>query len=128
MLLNSGLGKSLWTEAVMAAVYVINRCPTTALKDCVPAELWYKQKPSVGKIKVFGCLAYLKKPKELIGGKFESRTLKCYFVGYCVNGYRLWCPDSRKIIQGRDVIFDESKFCKEKELDIWEHTGEKDMT
>jgi transposase InsO family protein len=39
MQLNSGLGKSLWTEAVMAAVYVINRCPTTALKDCVPAEL-----------------------------------------------------------------------------------------
>jgi hypothetical protein len=62
----------------------------------------------------------------LICGKFDSRTLKCYFVGYCVYGYQLWCPDSRKIIQGRDVIFDESKFCKEKELDIWEHTGEKE--
>jgi hypothetical protein len=80
----------------MVAVYVVIHCPTTALKDCVPAELWYKQKPSVGKIKVFRYLAYLKKPKELIGGKFESRTLKYYFLGYCVNGYRLWCPNSEK--------------------------------
>jgi len=31
-------------------------------------------------------------------------------VGYCVNGYRLWCPEENKILLGKDVIFNESKF------------------
>lgn len=52
---------------------------------------------------------YLHVPKELIAGKFESRSKKCYFVGYCPNGYRLWNPEERKILCGKD-IFDETKF------------------
>jgi len=31
-------------------------------------------------------------------------------VGYCHNGYRLWCPAQNKMFEGRDVTFDESKF------------------
>jgi len=31
-------------------------------------------------------------------------------VGYCANGYRLWCPEDNKIILEWDVIFIESKF------------------
>lgn len=35
--------------------------------------------------------------------------IKCYFIGYCPNGYKLWSPEE-KIILGRNVIFDETKF------------------
>ncbi|KAF2889686.1 hypothetical protein ILUMI_16487 [Ignelater luminosus] len=31
-------------------------------------------------------------------------------VGYCNNGYKLWCPEERKMILGKDVIFDERRF------------------
>lgn len=31
-------------------------------------------------------------------------------IGYCVNGYRLWSPEDNKILLGKDVIFDETKF------------------
>lgn len=61
----------------------------------------------------------LKIPKELTGGKMESRTKKFYLVEYCPNGYRLWCPMDEKVIQGRDVIFDESKFYKNQEFGDW---------
>jgi len=38
--------EKLWSEAVSAAVYVINRSPTSALKmKKTPAELWYSEKP-----------------------------------------------------------------------------------
>lgn len=110
MLLDSKLGKSLWTEAVLSAVYVINRSPTDALNNMVPAEVWYGDKPNLEKLRVFGCLAYLHLPKVLVGGKFESKTKKCFFVGYCTNGYRLWSPDDKKLLFGRDIIFDETKF------------------
>jgi len=31
-------------------------------------------------------------------------------VGYTDNGYRLWSQEDERIIYGRDVIFDETKF------------------
>lgn len=31
-------------------------------------------------------------------------------VGYTDNGYRLWCPEEHRIICGRNIIFDETKF------------------
>lgn len=62
------------------------------------------------KLRVFGCIAFLHIPKELVAGKFESRSKRCYMIGYCKNGYKLWCPEDRKVISGKDVIFDESRF------------------
>ena len=116
MLLNSKLSKGFWTEAVLAAVYLINRSPTNALKEKVPAEMWYDEKPNLEKLRIFGCIAYLHIPKELIGGKFESRSKKCFMMGYCINGYRLWCPEDKKNFLGRDIVFDESKFLYEDKI------------
>lgn len=115
MLLNSKLSKSFWSEAVKTAVYLINRTPTSALKMTVPATLWYGEMPKLQKLKVFGCVAYLRLPAEVIAGKFDSREKKCFMVGYCLNGYRLWCPEERLIILGRDVKFDESHFVYDNE-------------
>lgn len=40
LILNSRLGKRFWTEAVLTAIYLLNRLsPTEALKDTVPVEL-----------------------------------------------------------------------------------------
>ena len=110
MLLDSKVNKTLWTEAVRTAVYLINRSPTSVLDCKVPAYLWYSEDPNYKKLKVFGCIAYLKIPKELIAGKLDSRTEKCLMMGYCVNGYRLWSIEKNKIVLGTDVKFNETKF------------------
>lgn len=73
----------------------------------MPATMWYGDKPKMRKPKIFGCLAYLHLPKELVAGKFDSRIKKCFMTGYCPNGYRLWCPEDKRIILGKDVKFDE---------------------
>jgi hypothetical protein len=110
LILNCKLGKTFWSEAVQTAVYLINRSPTSALGGRIPAALWYNEKPNLSKLRVFGCVAYLLLPKELIPGKFDSKCLKYYFTGFCPNGYRLWCPEEGKIITGRNVVFYENKF------------------
>lgn len=110
MLFNCKLKKFFWSEAVQTAVYLINRSPTSSLDGKLPAALRYEMKPDIGKLKVFGCIAYLRLPKELISGKFDSRSPKCYFIGYCPNGYKFWSLEERKIVFGRDAIFDETKF------------------
>lgn len=127
MLLNSKLKKSFWTEAVLTAVYLINRIPTNALENKVPAEIWYGERPNLENLKVFGCTAYLHIPKELVSGKFESRTKECYMLGYCKNGYRLWAPEDKKVIFGRNVIFDEINIFIQMELLIYQAGMQKNL-
>lgn len=71
-------------------------------------------------MKVFGCVAFLRIPKEIVNGNFNSRSYKCYFTGYRPNGYRFWCPELKKTISGKDVVFEEQKFSLEDtSSDFW---------
>ena len=42
-------------------------------------------------------------------GKLAPRAVKCMFLGYASESkrYQMWCPDSKKVIQNRDVTFNE---------------------
>ncbi|KAI5355061.1 hypothetical protein L3X38_007956 [Prunus dulcis] len=42
----------LWTEAVHTAVYILNRCPTKALRNKTPFEAYSTRKPGVAHLKV----------------------------------------------------------------------------
>ncbi|KAK3930023.1 Copia protein [Frankliniella fusca] len=110
MLLGSSLRKSFWIESLLTAVYLLNRSPTRALDgDKVPAELWYGVRPNLQKLRVFGCNAYVCKSKEQCAGKFDSRSKKCFLLGYVENGYRLWSIEDKRVITARNVVFDETK-------------------
>ncbi|KAG8471889.1 hypothetical protein CXB51_036391 [Gossypium anomalum] len=56
--------------------------------------------------KIFGCPPYA----HVDNGKLEPRSIKCDFVGYKagVKGYKLWCPENRKVVISRDIVFDET--------------------
>ena len=47
-----------WLTVVMCANYVLNRCPTKALKTIAPYEAWNGHKPNVGHMIIFANLAY----------------------------------------------------------------------
>ena len=55
-------------------------------------------------MKTFGCPTYA----HVDNGKLEPRSMKCIFLGYksSVKGYKLWCPETKKLVISRDVIFD----------------------
>lgn len=108
LIFDSHLGKMFWGEAVLSSVYLINRTETRALPDKkTPAEIWYDCKPNLEKIRRFGCHAYNFIPKENQQSKLDVRSHKMIMVGYADNGYRLWDAMNRKIVLGRNVIFDE---------------------
>ncbi|KAG8479421.1 hypothetical protein CXB51_029920 [Gossypium anomalum] len=56
--------------------------------------------------KIFGCPAYA----HVDNGKLEPKSIKCVFLGYKagVKGYKLCCPENRKVVISRDVVFDET--------------------
>lgn len=110
MINESGAPKQLWGEAVLAATYVLNRCPSENLgKDLTPAEIWYNRKPNVNNLRIFGTVAYSHVQKDK-RNKFDSKVKKCIVVGYTNNGYRLWNIAENKIEIARDVKINENCF------------------
>jgi hypothetical protein len=70
--------------------------------------MWHHEKPDVSHLRIFGTISYIHIPKAE-RRKLDSKSLKCYFVGYSPTqkAYRFWDPVSRRIKISRDVIFDE---------------------
>jgi transposase InsO family protein len=58
LLKQRGMPVVFWGEAVMTAVYILNRSPTKALNSRTPYEAWHGRKPAVSHLRVFGCLAF----------------------------------------------------------------------
>ena len=52
---------------------------------------------------------YLKIPKELIKGKFVPRSEPFMFIGYTLCGYKLFDRKTNDIVEGVNVIFNESQ-------------------
>jgi hypothetical protein len=45
-------------DAVVTAVYILNRSPTKALNGRTSYEVWHGCKPTVSHLRVFGCLVF----------------------------------------------------------------------
>lgn len=111
MLFHAKLPDVFWAEAVATATYIRNRSPTSCFEGETPYERWYKCKPDVGHMKVFGCTAYVHVPKEK-RLKLDVKSSKCIFVGYPIGskGYKVYDPVTQKMFRSRDVIFVEDDF------------------
>jgi hypothetical protein len=80
-----GLGQEFWAEAVGISCYLVNISPSSTLDEKTPHEVWTGKKPSLTHLKVFGCDAY------------------------GIKGYKLWNPETKKVVYRRDVVFREMK-------------------
>ena len=88
MLAESGLPNSFWGHCLTSMVHVWNRLPTAPLPHTTPFEAFYKQKPDVSHLRVWGCTAYvhIKRDKR---NSLEPHVEKCVFIGY-PTGYKGW--------------------------------------
>ena len=110
MLVERGVPRELWPEAVNLTVYLLNRSPTIALKDKTPEEAWKNETPSVEHLRIFGCIGYVHNVDQK-RKKLDDKSFKCVWLGVSEEskGYRLYDPVGKKIITSRDVV------CVEKE-------------
>ena len=112
MLSNAGLPKQFWAEAVSTACYLINRSPSYAIDKKTPIEVWSGSPANYSDLRVFGCTAYA----HVDNGKLEPRAIKCIFLGYPsgVKGYKLWCPETKKVVISKNVVFYKSVMLHDK--------------
>jgi hypothetical protein len=122
--IEANLPADLWPEAVRTAVYLMNRTPTNRLEGGkTPWEVLTRfqnekkgiknapdPRPDLSHIRIFGSKAYARKPNIPKKEKMEPRALIGYLVGYkASNIFRIWVPRQGKVIEVRDVVFDETK-------------------
>lgn len=87
----------LWGEAVRHATYIINRVTTRVLIDQTPYEAYKGRKPSLGHIRVFGCVCHAKIDRHQLR-KLDDRSQMLVHLGteHGSKAYRLLEPVSKK--------------------------------
>ncbi|KAM7489733.1 hypothetical protein LguiB_027217 [Lonicera macranthoides] len=120
LLHDKGLPKEFWAEAANTAVFLLNRLPTKALQKRTPFEAWHGYKPQLLNLKTFGCLCFSYIP-QVKRDKLDKKAESAIFVGYSSisKAYRIYLPQSNKIIVSRDVQF--------LELDNWNWENDKTL-
>lgn len=115
MRLHCGLPKTFWADAISTAAFLINRGPSVPLGFKIPEEVWSGKKANLSYLKIFGCLAYVH-IDDAARSKLDSKSKKCYFIGYGNEefGYRFWDDEKRKIIRSKNVVFNEEVLYKDK--------------
>lgn len=106
MLIDSGLPKYLWKEAVKYSMWIRNRTTTHHLDGRTPYEVLYGVKPEIGYIHLWGSWVWV---RSLTAGKLDPRGREGRFVGYDAEskGCRVYWTDSRTIGVERDLIFED---------------------
>ena len=92
-------------EAASTACYLINRSPSIAIDKKTPIEIWSGSPADYTQLRVFRCTAYA----HVDNDKLDHRAIKCIFLGYKsgVKGYKLWNPQTRKVVISSNIIFNE---------------------
>ena len=105
-LLSADVPSVFWGEALLTAVYVINRIPTAQNSGLSPFEKLYDEVPDYASLRVFGCTCFVLKP-QVERSKLSAKSALCVFLGYGVTqkGYRCFDPASGKLYVSRHVYF-----------------------
>ncbi|CAI7811783.1 unnamed protein product, partial [Closterium sp. NIES-53] len=98
LLIESGVGNSMWPHAVRHATVARNRVLTKVGNESwVPLERWLGRKPPVDMLRVFGCMAVAHVPKKYRSTLGASAIL-CVHLGLAAEskGWLLWEPSKEQ--------------------------------
>ncbi|PKU78515.1 Retrovirus-related Pol polyprotein from transposon TNT 1-94 [Dendrobium catenatum] len=100
-----------WPDAVLTAVYLINRLPSRNTKNLSPFELLHNTKPNYTHLRTFGCACYPLLPSHT-RHKLQPKSKQCVFIGYSDThkGYKCLDVSNNKVFVSRHLTFDEQMF------------------
>lgn len=111
LLFQVNLPLKFWGDAILTAVYIINRLPSSILNWKTPFEVLHNKSPNYHFLLSFGCLCYITNtyPHKT---KFDERAFECIFLGYLpgYKAYKTYNLKTHKVYIIRDVIFYETIF------------------
>ena len=109
MLLESGLQKYFWAEAINTTFYVLNRTLLRPIIKKTPYELYYEKSPRISYFRVFGSRCCLLNTRDQLD-KFDAKGDEGIFIGYSTRSkaYRVFNKRTFVIEESLHVSFDET--------------------
>ena len=95
---------TFWAKVVSTTCYLVNRSPHTSIDFQIPEEVWLGNPVDYSIFRIFRCPMFA----HVNNGKLAPMAVKCMFLGYASESKEYWYPDSKKVIQNRDVTFNEN--------------------
>ena len=113
MLKYADLPNNIWGKAVMHAVYLKNRCPSTRLNLLSPLQFRTGKAQDFTKLRVFGCPAQIFiRPTKRENNKLSDRSEKGTLIGMsrAGNGYIFKIQRTNEVVEidSKDVKFNET--------------------
>ena len=111
---------SYWGDAILTAVYILNRMPSKSVPS-TPYELWTGKKPDLSNLRPWGSAGFVHNTSHKYE-KLGPREKKCTFIrysehskGYVLIGEQL--DESVTEVKSHDVNFIENEFPSRGEID-----------
>ena len=98
MLESKKLAENLWDEAMHAAAYIRNSVPHSSFKGNTPFKAYFRHKPDVSNLRVFGSTAWARIPLDKRRA-LQPQSIECLFIGY---------PDESKGFKTKQIIIERS--------------------
>ncbi len=123
---SSELKGLLWAECMSTTTLLTNLTTYSANEGNKSSNemLYGENSPIVKSLKGFGSKAYV--TERGLKGKLDRKSKKCIMVGYAENHtndcYRLYNPETQRIILSRDIIWDEKGPVNEIEYQVIERS------
>ncbi|GJU46177.1 retrotransposon protein, putative, ty1-copia subclass [Tanacetum coccineum] len=94
---------SFWGYALETATHILNLVPTKKVSK-TPFRMWKGKRPSLGHIKIWGCVVFVRREAQ---DKLEARSEKCLFVGYLKELFRylFYKPKDNVVFVARRGVF-----------------------
>ena len=98
----------LWRHALQSAIFILNRVPSKSVYS-MPYEIWHGKKPSLGFLRIWGCLAYVRRQTT---DKLDAISMRDYFIGYPKEslGYYFYFSEDHNVIVSQHATFLEEQF------------------
>ena len=110
MMFHAKLGGGCWGEVFLAANHLRNRGPVSGM-SVTPQEMWSGKKPTVARMKSFGCKVYCPIDRKDRGGKLGAVRYEGVLVGYSEisPSVRAWNPlKDKRVLNVGGEDYDES--------------------
>jgi hypothetical protein len=124
MLDDHGTPRKFWADAISTACYISNQIFLRSILHLTPFELHSGRKPSISRLRPFGCKCFVLKRGKF--DKYESHSFDGILLGYTPHGrsYQVYNLETNIIIESCDVTFDKTAPCFH---DVLECAGDKEM-
>jgi hypothetical protein len=104
-LIQSGLPKLLWAEAVHFVIWLKNRTTTWVLSDTTPHEQLTGQKPNVAGVPEWGQCVWV---HTTFGTKLGRHAKMAHWIGYnrgSTHAHRIYWPEMQTVTTERNIRF-----------------------